>query len=86
MALSGATTPVQSGPGSNGNYLTIRLLIVLTRTLIGGGSYPSADMQSMHSTTPADSTIFSSKVVMASMSMHTELNICATTKQVIFPH
>ncbi len=47
-ALSGATIPVQSGPGSNGKEevlrisqspwsLTIRSFSVISRTLIGGG-------------------------------------------------
>ena len=47
MTLSGATTPNQSGPGSNGNEgvlrvhqsycdLTIRLFSVISRTLFGG--------------------------------------------------
>ena len=65
--LSGATTPGQSGPGSDGNEggtpyspkfqhhwnLTTRLFSVLSRTLVRG-SYTSAEMQSVYSTAPAD--------------------------------
>ncbi len=37
--------------------LTIRLFSVIYRTLVGGGvSYPSADVQSVYSTAPADWT------------------------------
>ena len=43
LTLSGATTPGQSGPGSDGNKklqhywsLTIRLFSVISRTLVGG--------------------------------------------------
>ena len=61
--LSGATTPGQSGPGSDGNEgvhspkfqihcnLTIRLFSVISRTLFGG---VFAGMQSMYSTAPSD--------------------------------
>ena len=67
--LSGATTPSQSGPGSDGNKevllspqsssiirnLTIRLFSVISRTfIVGGRSYPSAEKQSVYSTAPAD--------------------------------
>ena len=34
--------------------LTIRLFSVISRTLVGGGSYPSAEKQSVYSTAPAD--------------------------------
>ena len=34
--------------------LTIRLFSVLSRTPVGGGSYPSAEKQSVYSTAPAD--------------------------------
>ena len=34
--------------------LTIRLFIVICRTLVGGGSYPSTEKQSVYSTAPAD--------------------------------
>ena len=68
--LSGVTTPSQSGPGTmsvkgflhSSNFhhywnLTIRLFSVITRTLVGGGggvSYPSAEVQAVHSTAVAD--------------------------------
>ena len=57
------TTPVFSGPRSNGNEevpyknlkdLTIRLFSVIPRKPIESGSYPSAKMQSVYSTAPAD--------------------------------
>ena len=38
--------------------LTIRLFIVISRTLVGGGSYSSAEKQSMNSTAPADWAIW----------------------------
>ena len=34
--------------------LTIKLFSVISRTLVGGGSYPSAEMQSVYSTALAD--------------------------------
>ena len=63
MTLSGATTPGQSGPERNGNEgvlripqkpqyhwnLTIRLFNVISGTLVGGGSYSSAKVQSVYS-------------------------------------
>ena len=78
MALSGATTPDQSGPGSDGNEgvlrippklqhcwnLTIRLFSVISRTLVGGMSYPSAEKQSVYSTAPADwASVYVSKCI-----------------------
>ena len=59
--LSFATTPDQSGPGSDGNEgvlqhywnLTIRLFCVVSR-ILDGGSYSSAEVQSVYSTPPAD--------------------------------
>ena len=65
--LSGATTPGQSGPGSNGNEGVLR--ISQSSSIAGtspsdclvsypghslGGSYPSAEVQSVYSTAPAD--------------------------------
>ena len=61
--VSGVTTLGPSGPGSDGNkgvlhipqyYLnfTIRLFSVISRTLVGVGSYPSAEKQSVYSTAP----------------------------------
>ena len=68
--LTGATTPVQSWPGSNGNEEILRIpqsssitgtslsgcLVSYTRTLVVGGrrSYPFAEKQSVYSTAPAD--------------------------------
>ena len=61
--------PGSSGPGSDGNEsgtlyslklrhywnLTIRLFSVIYRTIVGGeGSYLSAEMQSVYSTSPTD--------------------------------
>ena len=37
--------------------LTIRLFSVISRTLIGGWSYPSAEVQSVYSTAPTDGAI-----------------------------
>ena len=68
-ALSGATTPGQSGPGSDGNERVLRipqssstagtspsdcLVSYPGHSLWGGGSYPSAEVQSVYSTVPAD--------------------------------
>ena len=65
--LSGATTPAQSGPGSNGNEGVLCIPQSSCNTgaspsdcfgsYIGhllGESYPSAQMQSMYSTAPAN--------------------------------
>ena len=66
--LSGATTSGQSGPGSDGNkgVLCIPQSSSLTGTSpsdclgsypghsLGGGSYPSAEKQSVYSTAPTD--------------------------------
>ena len=69
--LSGATTPAQSGPGSDGNEEILR--IPQSSSIIGTSpsyclvsypghslaeSYPSADKQSVYSTAPADWAIF----------------------------
>ena len=65
---SGATTPGQSGPGSNGNEGVLRIpqssstagtspsdcLVSYQDTRWGEGSYPSAEKQSVYSTAPAD--------------------------------
>ena len=68
-ALSGATTPGQSGPpGSNGNEGVLRIpkssstagtspsdcLVSYLGHSLRGGSYPSAEVQSVYSTAPAD--------------------------------
>ena len=65
--LSGATTPGQSGPGSDGNEGVLRipqnfsitgtspsdcLVLYPGHSLVG--SYPSAEVQSVYSTAPAD--------------------------------
>ena len=67
MALSGATTPGQSGPGSDGNEGVLHIpqssSIAGTSPSDGlvpypghslGGSYHSAEKQSVYSTAPAD--------------------------------
>ena len=67
MTLSGATTPGQSGPGSDVNEEVLRVLqsfsipgASLSYCLVSyaghslGESYPSAEMQSVYSTAPAD--------------------------------
>ena len=68
MALSGATTPGQSGPGSDGNEGLLRIpqssstagtsssdcLVSYLGHSFGGGSYPSAEVQPVYSTAPAD--------------------------------
>ena len=56
--LSGTTTPGQSWPGSDGNEEVLRIpqssmLSAISRTFVGVG-YPSAEMQSVYSTAPAD--------------------------------
>ena len=66
-ALSGATTPGQSGPGSDGNVGVLRILqssstagtspsdcLVSYPGHLLGVSYPSAEVQSVYSTAPAD--------------------------------
>ena len=66
-ALSGATTPGQSGPGSNGNEGVLRISQgpSITGTLTSDclvsypghsleESYPSAEKKSVYSTAPAD--------------------------------
>ena len=67
---SGATIPDQRVPGSNGNEEVLRIpqsssiaenspsdcLESYLRHSLGGGSYPSAKKQSVHSTAPADWT------------------------------
>ena len=71
-SLSGATTPGQSGPGSNGNEGVLRIpqsssitgtspldfLVSYQEHSLVGGSYPSAEVQSVYSTAPTDWTIF----------------------------
>ena len=62
--LSGATTPGQSGPGSDGNKgvfritqsssITIRLLRVISRHSLVGGSYFAALIRSVYSTASTD--------------------------------
>ena len=66
--LSGATTPGQSGPGSNGNEGVLCIpqnssitgtspsdcLVSYIQNTSFGVSYPSAEKQSMYSTAPAD--------------------------------
>ena len=68
MELSGATMPGQNGPGSNGNEGVLRIpqspsitgtspsdrLVSYSGHSLGGGSYPSAEAQSVFSTAPVD--------------------------------
>ena len=68
-ALSGATTPGQSGPGSDGNEGVLRIpqssstvgtspsdsLVSYPGHSLWGGSYPSAEVQSVYSTPPPPS-------------------------------
>ena len=68
MALLGATTPGQSKPGSNGNEGVLRIpqsssiigslpsdcLVSYTEHSLGGRFYPSAEVQSVYSTVPAE--------------------------------
>ena len=61
--LSGATTLGQNGPGSDSNEGALRipqsssltniLFSVVIRTLVEGGSYPSAEKQLVYFTAPA---------------------------------
>ena len=67
-ALSGTTIPGQIGPGSYGNEGVLRIpqssnitgasssdcLVSYPGHLLERGSYPSAEVQSMYSTVPAD--------------------------------
>ena len=67
-ALSGATISGQSGPGSDSNEGVLRIpqssntagtspsdcLVSYVGHWLGGGSYPSAEKQSVYSTAPAD--------------------------------
>ena len=66
--LSGATTPGQSGPGSDGNKGILRIpqssstagtspsdcLVLYPGHSLRWGSYPSAEKPSVYSTAPAD--------------------------------
>ena len=68
MALSGSTSPGQSGPGSNGNEEVIRIpqspsitgtspsdsFVSYPGHSMRGGSYPSEEVQSVYSTALAD--------------------------------
>ena len=68
MASSGATTPGESGPRSNGNERVLCIpqsssitgaapsdcLVSYPGYLVEGGSYLSAEMQSVYSTAPAN--------------------------------
>ena len=68
MTLSGATTPGQSGPGCDGNKRVLRIpqssstagtsqsdcLMSYQDTRWSVESYPSAEVQSVYSTAPAD--------------------------------
>ena len=67
MTLSGAAIPGQSWPGSNGNKGVIRIpqsssitgtsplgFYCRNQDTHGGGSYPSAEVQSVYSIAPAD--------------------------------
>ena len=70
MALSGASIPGQSGPGSNEGVLCISQSPSITVTTpsdglvsyaghsLGGGSYPSTEVQSEYSTTPPTGQYF----------------------------
>ena len=60
--LSGATTPGQNGPESNGNEGVLRIpqgpspsdcLVSYPEHSLGRGSYPSAEVQSVYSSAPA---------------------------------
>ena len=66
--LSGATTPAKSGPGSNGNEGVLRIpqsssisgtspsdcFVSYSEQLWRGRAYPSAEVQSVYSTAPAN--------------------------------
>ena len=66
--LTGATMLGKSGPGSNGNEGVLRIpqsswtagtsssdcLVSYQGHLLGGGSYPSAEKQSVYSTAPVN--------------------------------
>ena len=68
MTLSGATTSDPSGPGSDGHEEVLRIpqssittgtslsdtLVLYPEPSLGGGSYPSTEMQLVYSTAPAD--------------------------------
>ena len=75
--LSDAITLGQTGPGSDGNEevlhipqsssftlnLTIRLLSFISRTLLGGVSYLSTEMQSVYSTAQLGHNILGSNML-----------------------
>ena len=72
--LSGATTPGQSGPGSDGNEGVLHIpqstagtspsdcLVSYLGHSCGVGSYPSAEKQSVYSTAPADLATFKKEI------------------------
>ena len=83
-ALSGATTPGQSGPGSDGNEGVFR--IPKTSSVTGTSpsdclvlypghslreSYPSAEMQSAYSTAPTDWTMRLKRKADSQMTIYT---------------
>ena len=87
MALSGATTLGQSGPGSNGDKGVLcifqsssitgtspSLFSVISRILVGGGSYPSAEKQSVYSTAPAEWGASTNEVNKANENLTCEAN------------
>ena len=91
-SLSGATTPSQRGPESNGNEGA--LIISQSSSITGaspsnclvsyprhslGGSYASAEIQSVYSTAPADWANHSSKWPFISVITH--LRLVYKTKQ-----
>ena len=53
-ALTGATIPGQSGPGSNGNKGMLRIPQISSITETSASDYPSPEVQSVYSTAPAD--------------------------------
>ena len=52
----------------------IRLFSVLSRTLIGGVSYPSAEVQSVYSTAPADGAIKKWKLTIGGHTKKSDIN------------
>ena len=75
--LSVATTPRQSGPGSDGNKVILCIpqissitgnwpsdyLVSYLGYSLGGGSYPSAEKQLVYSTAPADRENFHLRIM-----------------------
>ena len=97
--LSGATTPCQSGPGRNGNEGVLRIpqSSSITGTSLSDcsvsylghfleKSHPSAEVQSMYSTTPTNWAITESKIMYYQNNMQNKWYICYEEKLFYYPY